>query len=144
MVVSIEWLNLVPRLRIGRCFEIRIRENYVICCNQVTKIICTRYRILSAFPAKSPCNLGSLAYFAISIFWEMNKKCIPDTTFLGCSESDSREVLVSRDTDTPSTRFSVKSSSHSGNFYRICIPIECNFDTREDINNHMTDSHSFD
>ena len=43
--------------------------------------------------------------------------CFPDTTFLESSESDSRELLagLSRDANTPSsTRFSVKSSNHSG------------------------------
>ena len=43
--------------------------------------------------------------------------CFLETTFLGGSESESREVLtgVSRDANTPSlSRFSVKSSNHYG------------------------------
>ena len=36
-------------------------ENFVICCYQVTKIFCSKYGCASAFSARNPCNLGSLA-----------------------------------------------------------------------------------
>ena len=47
-------------------------ENFVICCNQITKIFCTRYGSANASPARSPCNFGPLADLAISDFWEVS------------------------------------------------------------------------
>ena len=47
-------------------------ENFVICCNQVTKIFCTRYGSANASSARGPCNLGPLADLAISVFREVS------------------------------------------------------------------------
>ena len=45
-------------------------------------------------PAKSPRDLGPLAYFVISVFTEVSANTVsPDTTVLGAFDSDSREVL---------------------------------------------------
>ena len=44
----------------------------MIFCYQVTELFCSTYGIASALLARSPRNLGSLAYFAISVFWEVN------------------------------------------------------------------------
>ena len=41
-------------------------EDFVICCYQVTKLLCSRYCFASAPSARSPCHLGSHAYSAIS------------------------------------------------------------------------------
>ena len=69
-------------------------ENFVIYCYQVTKVFCSRYCFTRAFPARSPCDLGSVAYFTISVFREVSKDTVFfDTIFLGGSESESREVL---------------------------------------------------
>ena len=47
-------------------------KDFVIFCYQVTELFCSRCGIASALPARSPRNLGSLSYFAISVFWEVN------------------------------------------------------------------------
>ena len=47
-------------------------EDFVICCYEVTKFLCPRYWFASSPSAKSPCNVGPLAYFAISVFREMS------------------------------------------------------------------------
>ena len=71
MTATIEWLSLVLRLRICDTLTIFI-DNFVTCCYQVTKVFCSKYCIASALPARSPCNLGSLADFPISVFWEVS------------------------------------------------------------------------
>ena len=45
-------------------------ENFVICCNQITKIFCTRYGSANASSARGPCNFG-LADLPISVFREV-------------------------------------------------------------------------
>ena len=47
-------------------------ENFVICCNQITKIFCTRYDSANASSAQGPCNFGPLADLSISVFREMS------------------------------------------------------------------------
>ena len=42
-------------------------ENLMVCRDQVTKFVCSKYGITCAFPTKSPCNFGSPAYYAISV-----------------------------------------------------------------------------
>ena len=65
-------------------------ENFVIGCNQITNIFCSKYGCTSVFSARSPCDLGLLAYVAISVFREVTiKLCLPDTIFLSGSEADS-------------------------------------------------------
>ena len=49
-------------------------ENFVICCNQVTKIFCTRYDSANTSSARCPCDFGPLADLAISVFRELRKK----------------------------------------------------------------------
>ena len=57
VIVSIEWLNLVPRLRVGDCFEIHLPRWGL--CHQVTEFFWPKCCIASAHPARSPCNVGS-------------------------------------------------------------------------------------
>ena len=47
-------------------------ENLVICCNQITKIFCTRYDSANASPARGLCDFGPLAYLAISVLREVS------------------------------------------------------------------------
>ena len=47
-------------------------ENFVICCNQITKIFCTRYGSAIASSARGPCYFGRFADLAISVFREMS------------------------------------------------------------------------
>ena len=47
-------------------------EDFVIGCNQVTKLFCTRQSFASASSARNPCYFGSQAYVAISVFWEVS------------------------------------------------------------------------
>ena len=47
-------------------------ENFVICCNQITKIFCTRYDSANASSARGPCDFGPLADLAISVFREVS------------------------------------------------------------------------
>ena len=65
-IVSIEYPHLVPRLHTGDLF----RESHP--SYQVTKLVCWTYCFASASSAGSPCHLGSQAYFAISVFWQMS------------------------------------------------------------------------
>ena len=56
--------------------------NFVICCNQITKICCTRYDSANTSSARSPRNLGPLADFAIFVFPEMSlNTMVPSKTF---------------------------------------------------------------
>ena len=45
-------------------------ENFVICCYQVTKIVCTKHGSANASSARGPCNFGPLTDLAISVFRE--------------------------------------------------------------------------
>ena len=47
-------------------------EIFVIWCNQITTIFCTRYGSANASSARSPCNCGSHADLAISVFREVS------------------------------------------------------------------------
>ena len=47
-------------------------ENLVICCNQITKIFCTKYGSANASSARGPCDFGPLADLAISVFREVS------------------------------------------------------------------------
>ena len=51
-------------------------ENIVICCNQVTKIFCTRYGSANASSARDPYDFGRLADLAISVFREVSKNTV--------------------------------------------------------------------
>ena len=94
-------------------------ENFVIYCYQITKIFCTRYGCVSAFSARSPCHLGSLANLAIFVLRDVSKNTMfpdPDTTFTRGSGADSREELAGASLCSgtlSSTRFSVNSCKHS-------------------------------
>ena len=71
LVFVFEWLSLVPRPSIGGCFEILTSfvEDFLICCYQVTKLLCSRYCFAISPSARSPRNLlGPLADLAISVF----------------------------------------------------------------------------
>ena len=46
-------------------------ENFVIGCNQITKIFCTRYDSANASCARGPCDFDPLADLAISVFQEV-------------------------------------------------------------------------
>ena len=67
-IESIEWQDLVPRQRtvIVPRFTLLI-EDLVISRYQVTQLFCSRYCFASASSAKSPCDCGSQADFAISV-----------------------------------------------------------------------------
>ena len=110
---SSEWQDLVPRLRIGDCFEIHapsLVEDFVIFCYQVTKFFCSRYCFASASSARSPCHFGSKTDFAISAFWEVSIKTAHFlvATFEGRSASEPWEKFASAGTSV-SSRFSVNS-----------------------------------
>ena len=63
-------------------------EDLVICCHQVTELFWSTYCITSAFPARSPSDLGPVAYFGISIFCDVSKHTVfPGCHFVGRSES---------------------------------------------------------
>ena len=47
-------------------------KKFVICCNQITKIFCTRYASAIASSARGPRDLGPLADLAISVFREVS------------------------------------------------------------------------
>ena len=51
-------------------------EDFAIYCYQVTKLFCSMYCDTIAFPARGPCNLGSLAYFPILVFREVSKDTV--------------------------------------------------------------------
>ena len=47
-------------------------ENFVICCNQITKIFCTKYDSANTNSARCCCDFGLLADLAISVFREVS------------------------------------------------------------------------
>ena len=47
-------------------------DNFVIGCNQITKIFCTRYDSPNASSARGPCDFGPLADLAISVFRDVS------------------------------------------------------------------------
>ena len=47
-------------------------ENFVICCNQITKIYSTRYGVAIASSARGPCNFSPFTDLAISVFRKMS------------------------------------------------------------------------
>ena len=47
-------------------------ENFLIGCNQITKIFCTKEDSSNTSSARGPCDLGPLADLAISVFWEVS------------------------------------------------------------------------
>ena len=51
-------------------------ENFVICCNQITKIFCTKYDSANVSSAQGPCNFGSLANLEISVFGEVSNNTV--------------------------------------------------------------------
>ena len=51
-------------------------KNFVICCNQITKIFCTRYGSANASSAQGPCDFGPLADLAISVFREVSMNTV--------------------------------------------------------------------
>ena len=59
-----------------------LTENFVICCHQITELFCKRCCFANASSARSPCHLGSQAYFAISVFREVSMNTvIPECHF---------------------------------------------------------------
>ena len=47
-------------------------ENFLICCDQITKNFCTRYDSAIASSARRSCNFGPLTDLTISVFREVN------------------------------------------------------------------------
>ena len=47
-------------------------ENFVICCNHITKIFCTKYGSANASSARGPCDFCPLADLVISVFREVS------------------------------------------------------------------------
>ena len=94
-------------------------ENFVICCNQITKIFCKRYDSANASSARRPCDFGPLADLAISVFGKWAKTlCSPKSAHLAGvgSENGSWEELACESLCSgtlSSTIFSLNSCSHS-------------------------------
>ena len=51
-------------------------ENFVFCCNQITKFFCTRYDSANASSTRGPCDFGPLADLAISVFREVSMNTV--------------------------------------------------------------------
>ena len=51
-------------------------ENFVICCNQINKIFCTKYDSANTSSARGPCDFGLLSDLAISVFREVSRKIV--------------------------------------------------------------------
>ena len=96
MIESISIPNLVPRQRVGGCFE---TKDFVICCDQITKTFCSKYGCTSVFSARSPCNLCILANVAVSVLWEIRKDTVPGGSDVG----DALEVELEEPVDNPGT-----------------------------------------
>ena len=47
-------------------------DNFVIGCNQITKIFCTKFDSANESSARGPCDFGPLADLAISVFREVS------------------------------------------------------------------------
>ena len=47
-------------------------DNFVMGCNQITKIFCTRFDSTNTSSARSPCDFGPVADLAISVFREVS------------------------------------------------------------------------
>ena len=55
----------------------------MICCNQITRIFCTRYGSANASSALGPYDVGPLADLAISVFREVSiNTVLPKSTLL--------------------------------------------------------------
>ena len=50
--------------------------NMVICCNQVTKIFCTKYDSVNTSSARGPCDVGPLTDLAISALREVSMNTV--------------------------------------------------------------------
>ena len=46
-------------------------ENFVICCNQITNIFCTKYDSANTSSARGPCDFGPLTGLTLSVFREV-------------------------------------------------------------------------
>ena len=95
-------------------------ENFVICCNQITKIHSSRYGFAIASSAWGPCNFGPFTDLAISVFrkwvWTL---CLPKSSrlFVIGSKDTSWEELACESPClgiSSSIKFSLNSCSHSG------------------------------
>ena len=53
-----------------------VTEDLVICCDQITKIFCTRYGSASASSAQGSCNFGPLTHLA-----SVSREVIVNTVF---------------------------------------------------------------
>ena len=114
-----DWIHLCGQVLHHDCISVIVSrtttstENFVICCNQVTKIFCTKYRSANASSARCPCNFGPLTDLAISVFTKMSIHTVLTQilTSLGWWEELACESL--RSGTLLSTRFSLNSCSHS-------------------------------
>ena len=59
-------------------------DDFVIGCNQIPKIFCTKYDSANTSSARRPCDFGPLANLAISVFRDVNIKtlCLPKSELL--------------------------------------------------------------
>ena len=96
-------------------------ENFVICCDQITKTFCTRYDSANASSARCPCNFGPLADLAISVFREVSINTVfkqKSALLVGVGSKDGSWEEVACESlcwgTLSSTRFSLHSCSHSG------------------------------
>ena len=95
------------------------KENFVIGCNQITNIFCTRYDSANTSSARGPCDFGPLADLPISVFREVRKKhCVyPNPHFSQVQKMVHEEELACESLCSgtlSSTRFSLNSCNHSG------------------------------
>ena len=96
-------------------------RTFVICCNEITKIFCTKYGSANASSARGPCDfcpLTDISQFRSLEKWEKTL-CLPKSTLLvgvGTKDGSWEELACeSLRSGTPSsTRFSLNSCSHSG------------------------------
>ena len=91
-------------------------ENIVICCNQITKIFCTRYDSANTSCARSPLwfwSSGRSRNFGLSGS-EFQHRVYPKSALLVGSKDGSWEELACESGTLSSTRFSLNSCNHSG------------------------------
>ena len=93
----------------------------MVCCNQVTEVVSTRYGFAFASSARSPCNFGPLADLAISVFGKMSMNIVftqiltslVRSALKRLHEKNWRESLPCIGISS-STKFSLNSCNHSG------------------------------
>ena len=124
-IVSIEWRNLVPWLRICDCFKIHhLHQELCDLLSSSHRTFVLEALLRQSASCKEHSYLGSLPDLAISVFREVVTNTVLPWHHFDSSDSESWEVFagVSLDAGTSvCSRFSVHSSNHSGRS-RIRLP----------------------